>query len=107
VYLIYGMYHMLNIVTDRKDYSAAVLIRGMSGCSGPGRVTKILHVTKALNGIAVGKKNRVWFEDRGTHLRKRAIRRTPRIGIPYAEEWKDKPYRFVLLEHEETFSLRP
>ena len=40
VYMIYGMHHCLNIVTERKDYPAAVLIRGVEGANGPGRVCK-------------------------------------------------------------------
>lgn len=38
VYLIYGMYWMLNFVTSEQDFPAAVLIRGLGGINGPGRV---------------------------------------------------------------------
>src|SRR6185436_20546414 len=48
VYLIYGMYEMLNIVTDKFNYPSAVLIRGVEGVSGPGRLTKTLKITRAL-----------------------------------------------------------
>lgn len=96
VYLVYGMHHMLNVVTDRNDYPAAVLIRGVENISGPGRLTKRLGITMKLNGKPAGKENNVWFEDRGTSVPKKRIRVTPRIGIDYAEEWKDKPFRFIL-----------
>ena len=44
VYLIYGMYQMLNIVTSPKNYPAAILIRGLEGASGPGKLTKKLKI---------------------------------------------------------------
>src|SRR3989338_10263905 len=44
VYLIYGMYWMLNIVTGPKDYPAAILIRGVVDASGPGRLTKFFKI---------------------------------------------------------------
>ena len=44
VYLVYGMHWMMNIVTGPTDYPAAVLIRGVEGTIGPGRVTKKLKI---------------------------------------------------------------
>ena len=96
VYLCYGMHHMLNLVTGPKDYPAAVLIRGVEGAVGPGRVTTLLGVDKALNGKPAGVASGFWIEDRGEKINPRDIIKTPRIGIDYAEEWKDKPLRFVL-----------
>jgi DNA-3-methyladenine glycosylase len=52
VYLCYGMHEMLNLVTGPAEFPAAVLIRGVEGISGPGRVTKALAVGRALNGAA-------------------------------------------------------
>ena len=46
IYLIYGMYWMLNIVTGEKDFPQAVLIRGVTEFSGPGRLTKSLCIDK-------------------------------------------------------------
>ncbi|MEZ4999890.1 MAG: DNA-3-methyladenine glycosylase [Bacteroidales bacterium] len=45
IYLIYGMHWMLNIVTGRENDPQAVLIRGVSGISGPGRVARNLELT--------------------------------------------------------------
>lgn len=98
VYLIYGMYHMLNVVTDRHEYPAAVLIRGVRGLDGPGKLTKTLRITKALNNKKVGRESGLWFEDRGVIVPRKDILKTPRIGIAYAKEWADKPFRFVLRE---------
>lgn len=96
IYLIYGMYHMINVVTDKENYPAAVLIRGILNYDGPGKVAKTMNITKTYNGCMADRKSGVWFEDRGTVIPKRAIQKTSRIGIDYAEEWKNKPYRFVV-----------
>lgn len=98
VYFVYGMHNMLNIVTGPKGYPAAVLIRGVEGAIGPGRLTKKLGVTRALNGKAASKKSGLWIEDRGKKVNPRHIKRTPRIGVPYAKDWAKKPLRFVLAE---------
>ena len=49
VYMIYGMYWMLNIATGPKDYPAAILIRGTREISGPGRLTNHLQIDKSIN----------------------------------------------------------
>ena len=95
VYLCYGMYWMLNIVTGDPGYPAAVLIRAVEGYDGPGKLTKHLGITGELNGKKCLKESGVWIE-RGEDIDPDAIRRLPRIGIDYAEEWKDKPYRFLI-----------
>ena len=52
VYLCYGIHEMLNLVTGPDDWPAAVLIRGVEGVSGPGRVTKIFGIGRSLNGAS-------------------------------------------------------
>lgn len=101
VYLIYGMYWCLNIVTERKDYPAAVLIRGIKLLSsgelirGPGRVCRALKITGALSGKNI-------FDKRsGLALCSRTakpvrIKRMPRIGVDYAGIWARKPWRYLL-----------
>src|SRR5450631_3066195 len=49
VYLCYGVHEMLNVVVGPRDWPAAVLIRGIEGASGPGRVTKALGIDRKLN----------------------------------------------------------
>lgn len=99
VYLIYGMYEMLNIVTGPEDHPGAVLIRGVKldhvHLDGPGKVTKQLHITRALNAKKAAPKNGLWIEY-AKPVPSKAIERTPRIGVAYAEEWAGKPWRFVL-----------
>ncbi len=63
---------------------------------GPGRVTRALKIDKRLNGKPASKASGLWIEDRGKKILPYMVIRTPRIGIGYAEEWKDKPLRFVL-----------
>lgn len=96
IHFTYGMHYMLNIVTGEKDYPAAVLIRGVEGVVGPGRLTKKFSIDKLLNHKPLGKQTGLWVEDRGVTIRPQQILKTPRIGIDYAGEWKDKLYRFVL-----------
>ncbi len=96
VYLCYGVHWLLNVVTTAPEYPAGVLIRGVAGISGPGRVTRALGVTGAMYGKPAVPKTGVWFEDRGVRVAKRNIQKTPRIGVDYAGEWAAKPYRFVL-----------
>lgn len=96
IYFTYGMHYMLNVITGEEDYPAAVLIRAVDKISGPGRLTKKLSITKTLNNKLLEKDSRLWIEDRGVKISKTQIKRTPRIGINSAHEWKDKLYRFVL-----------
>ena len=97
VYLVYGMYWMLNVVTDEPGYPAAILIRGTEHISGPGKVTKHLSIDKTFNNKIVHPASELWIEDRGMSSYTHTIVTTPRIGISYAGPiWSQKPYRFVL-----------
>lgn len=96
VYFVYGMHYMLNIVTGSKDYPAAVLIRGVEGINGPARLTKKLKINKKFNNKLASKKTGLWIEDRGIKIKKSQIKTSPRIGVSYAGEWKDKHFRFYL-----------
>ncbi len=49
VYVCYGIHEMLNLVTGPADWPAAVLIRGIEGVNGPGRLTRALGISRALN----------------------------------------------------------
>ena len=98
VYFTYGMHHMLNIVTGPKDYPAAVLIRGVGGINGPGRITKKLNIDKKFNNKIASPKTGLWVEDSGKIRNSQLIiRRAPRIGVSYAgPTWSKKKWRFVL-----------
>ncbi len=112
VYLIYGMYHMLNIVTAREGAPEAVLVRALSpreGISkmralrngaprsrladGPGKLCRALAVDMAFNGVSV-ENDRLWLEA-GVAVPRSWIQASPRIGIDYADEAdRIKPWRF-------------
>lgn len=94
VYLIYGMYWMLNFVTGTEGEASAVLIRGLEGISGPGRVGKVLQLDRSFYGENLETSGRIWIEDTENHPDYIA---TPRIGIDYAgEPWVSKPWRFIV-----------
>ncbi len=97
VYMIYGMYWMLNIVTEQKDFPAAILIRGSKEVSGPGRLTKFLEIDKSFDKKLAHPSNNLWIEDHGIKISKNQILKTPRIGIDYAGPvWSKKLLRFML-----------
>ena len=81
VYLIYGIHWMLNIVTGAKEVPQALLIRGISGFDGPGKLTKHLQVDRSFYGEDLGTSDRIWVEKK--HERKGKIEKYPRIGIDY------------------------
>lgn len=99
VYLIYGMYHMLNIVTGQVGEGQAVLIRAAeplepptlpAKTDGPGKLCRALGISKQHNGVSL--------QQPALHLcdgtPPRHISTTARIGIDYAGDWQDAPLRF-------------
>lgn len=93
VYLIYGIYWMLNVVTGQADEASAVLIRGVKGISGPGRVGKILKLDKSFYGENLYSSKRLWIEDTPITPEYKSL---PRVGIGYAgEPWISKPWRYL------------
>lgn len=114
VYFIYGFYNMLNLVTEAKDYPAAVLIRAVEPvrgieqmkqnrqtdslhklASGPGKLCQAFAIDRSLNGADVCG-TMLYLEDRAGPTPK--FDATPRIGVDYAGKWKDKPLRFVVCD---------
>lgn len=117
VYLIYGMYWLLNIVTGPADHPQALLIRGSRQIYGPGRIGRLLQLDKSFNGENVGCSERLWLRENpafqiltpyvvpatptGTpgiiHTTLGEIITAPRIGIDYAgPNWSKIPWRFTL-----------
>jgi len=95
VYLIYGMYHCLNIVTEKESYPAAVLIRKLDypSADGPGKLTRAFKITKEnTNNIDVTA-DELWIEDRGIRPQ---IGSAKRIGVDYAGESANLLWRFYL-----------
>jgi DNA-3-methyladenine glycosylase len=112
VYFIYGMYHCLNLVTEREGFPAAVLIRAgqpiyglpemvarrktakpIEIASGPGKLCMALDIDRQLNGVDLCQKGPLYVEDGYTPS---DIVSCPRIGVDYAGEHKDLPWRFYI-----------
>jgi DNA-3-methyladenine glycosylase len=97
VYLCYGIHEMLNLVVGPADWPAAVLIRGVEGAIGPGRVTKALAIDRRLNAVAATPESGLWLEDRGVRVPRALVEVTPRIGVDYAGPiWSQKHWRFTI-----------
>ena len=102
VYLVYGMYHCLNIVTEVKDFPAAVLVRAIQiegvdyrKTNGPGKLCRLLRIDRKLNqhDLTLGKK--MWIET-GPKIKKTNIKKSKRIGVDYAKHCKEYLWRFTL-----------
>lgn len=95
VYLIYGIYHCLNLVTEKKDYPSAVLIRGLDypNADGPGKLCREFKIRKEThNGISL-LGNVLWVEDRGLRPK---IKTGRRVGVDYAGKCALWPWRFFI-----------
>ena len=120
VYLTYGIHHMLNLVSGPLESPEAVLIRAgfltedseplveeqllvaskqlkhMKRLAGPGKLTKILQIDRALYGKPITPTSKVWVEDDGCQP---PLSLRPRIGIDYAGEVKDWLLRYIWTDH--------
>jgi DNA-3-methyladenine glycosylase len=100
VYLIYGFWNCLNVVTAAEGTPHAVLLRAIEplahvdGASwGPGLLCRAMHVDRSLNAEDLCGE-RLWIE-RPAVRRPVRIARGPRIGVDYAGEWwSERPWRF-------------
>ncbi len=94
VYLIYGMYWLLNIVTGESNDPQAVLIRGLKKLNGPGRVGTQLQLDKSFYGEDLTQSKRIWIETGIGVVRYTADKR---VGVDYAgEEWANKLWHFIV-----------
>ncbi|MBL8265334.1 DNA-3-methyladenine glycosylase [Steroidobacter sp.] len=98
VYLIYGFWNCLNLVSAADGTPHAVLLRGLEPVKGitgtthgPGLLCRALHIDRSLNGAdLLG--NTLWVE-KPTRYRAPRVARAPRIGVDYAGDWAHKPWR--------------
>jgi DNA-3-methyladenine glycosylase len=116
VYFIYGFHYMLNIVTERMDFPAAVLIRAVEPvkgitlmekrrgteeprnlASGPGKLCEAFAIDRTLNGSDVCG-HVIYIQDEGEPAPSFITK--PRIGVDYAGKWKHKPWRFFIRSNE-------
>jgi len=117
VFFVYGMYYQLNLVTGLADHPHVVLIRAVEPVegievmrgrrgpmkdknltSGPGKLCIAFGITRELNGEDL-MGERIWVENHRS-LKKSEIANGPRVGIDYAEEFVDEPWRFWVKGNE-------
>ncbi len=127
IYLIYGMHHCLNFVTEPEGEPAAVLLRAIQPVAGldtmvrlrygdrpltpqrlrrltdgPGKVCRALRLTRAENGMDLTGDTLFLCDSPedaglpGSEVPRERLRTGPRIGVDYAEEARDFPWRFWL-----------
>ncbi len=110
IYLCYGMYWMLNLVTQDKGIPECVLIRAVEPITdkksvssdltnGPGKLCRWLEIDRNLNKEDLVKSKRLWVEEGSERTKKSQIASSKRIGIDYAKEWAQKPWRFYLKDN--------
>jgi DNA-3-methyladenine glycosylase len=97
IYRIYGLHWMLNVVTSEVGDASAVLIRGVAGINGPGRVAAAFDIDASLHGRVATRETGLWFANPTGNSKKPRIRATPRIGVDYAGPiWANKKLRFII-----------
>jgi len=117
VYFVYGMYYQFNVVTNVLDIPHAILVRAVEPVegleimrarrgahkdrnltSGPGKLCIAMGIDRGLDTEdLVGE--RVWLEEYEKVPRSK-IASGPRVGIDYAQEWIEKPWRFWIKGNE-------
>ena len=113
VYLCYGIHNLFNVVTNEENIPHAILIRSVEPIdgieymmyrrnktkfdktltTGPGALSQALGIHKLHNKISLTG-DTVWIEDRNIQVEH--ICATTRVGIDYAQEYKDKPWRYYI-----------
>lgn len=101
VYLIYGMYHCVNVVTEREGHASAVLLRAIEPIKnielrtqGPGLLCKALRIDKQMNGHDLLSDN--FYIASPVEPTTFTIVKKPRIGVDYAGHWAKRLLRFYI-----------
>jgi len=101
IYLIYGIYHCLNVVTEEAGSGTAVLIRALEPIKnislktqGPGLLCKALQLDKQLNGYDLLSDD--FYLAESENAQSFQVITKPRIGVAYAAEWAEAPLRFYI-----------
>ncbi|MDF1809557.1 MAG: DNA-3-methyladenine glycosylase [Phycisphaerales bacterium] len=119
VYFTYGMHFCFNISCDREGFPSAVLIRGIHPtqgieqmrlhrnekprksilrdsnlCDGPAKLCQALKIDRNLDGENLLQSTQVAILQ-GDAIDDTEVKCTPRVGIGYAQDWIDKPLRWV------------
>ena len=118
VYLIYGIHHLFNVVTNIEEEPHAVLIRAIEPLAGidtmlkrmkktvpdytigkgPGNVSKALGISTIHTGVSLMNRE-IFIADDGTRIKPSSITATKRIGVDYAADDALLPYRFIVKDN--------
>ena len=101
VYFIYGMYHCMNVVTEREGHASAVLLRAVQPVEnlagrtcGPGLLCRALKIDRRLNGHDLLSDD--FFIAAPENAEAITIIKRPRIGVEYARHWSRRLLRFYV-----------
>jgi DNA-3-methyladenine glycosylase len=104
VYLIYGMYYCMNIVTEQEGHAAAVLLRAIEPIKnidgrtqGPGLLCKAMHIDKQLHGHDMLSDD--FYVANAIKDQTFSIVKKPRIGVDYAKHWAKRLLRFYIKDN--------
>ena len=101
VYMIYGMYFCMNVVTERAGHASAVLLRAVEPVAnigertqGPGLMCRAMRIDKRLNGHDLTGKN--FYVAAPNKSAPVVIVKRPRVGVDYAGHWARRHLRFYI-----------
>ena len=110
VYLIYGVHHCMNVVTECEGHASAVLLRAIEPVKnlagrtqGPGLLCHALEIDRRLNGHDLLSDD--FFIAESEPREKFSIVKRPRIGVDYAKHWAKRRLRFYIKDNP--FVSRP
>ena len=101
VYMIYGMYFCMNVVTERTGHASAVLLRALEPVQniaertqGPGLLCRAMRIDKRLNGHDLTGRN--FYIAAPARTEGVIIVKRPRVGVDYAGRWARRLLRFYI-----------